>query len=144
MPLLVNTPEPRLEVPSRNDGCQYCGRTSQRGSRAPGNRSASCGPPSREQIEALIASAQAPEAAAIVMLAASFGLRRGELYALRRDALDVAAGPVHVVAANDRGVITPTETAAGERLVPSSAAPGSFCSSRRRGRAGAVRTILCS
>lgn len=75
-------------------------------------------PPSREQVEALIAAARTPEAAAIFTLAASLGLRRGELYALRWDAVDFAAGLVRVVASNDRGVITSTKTAAGERVVP--------------------------
>lgn len=75
-------------------------------------------PPSREQVEALIAAARTPEAAAIFTLAASLGLRRGELYALRWNAVDFAAGVVRVIAANDRGVITPTKTAAGDRIVP--------------------------
>ena len=75
-------------------------------------------PPSREQVEALIAAARTPEAAAILTLAASLGLRRGEVYALRWDAVDFGAGLVRVVASNDRGVITSTKTAAGERTVP--------------------------
>jgi integrase len=75
-------------------------------------------PPSREQVEALIAGARTPESAAIFTLAASLGLRRGELYALRWNAVDFAAGLVRVVTSNDRGVITATKTAAGERVVP--------------------------
>jgi integrase len=75
-------------------------------------------PPSKEQVQTLIVGARTPEAAAIFTLAASLGLRRGELYALRWEAVDFAAGLVHVVASNDRGVITPTKTAAGERVVP--------------------------
>jgi integrase len=75
-------------------------------------------PPSRVQVEALIAAARTPEAAAVFTLAASLGLRRGELFALRWYAVDFAAGLVRVVASNDRGVLTPTKTTAGERLVP--------------------------
>jgi integrase len=75
-------------------------------------------PPSREQVEALIASARTPEVSALFTLAASLGLRRGELFALRWDAVDFAAGLVRVIVSNDRGVITPTKTAAGERIVP--------------------------
>src|SRR5215207_1074470 len=75
-------------------------------------------PPSQEQVQTLIAGARTPEAAAIFTLAASLGLRRGELYALCWDTIDFAAGLVRVTASNDRGVITATKTAAGERVVP--------------------------
>jgi integrase len=75
-------------------------------------------PPSREQVEALIEGARTPEAAAVFTLAASLGLRRGELYALRWERVDFDAGLVRVVSSNDRGVITSTKTAAGERVVP--------------------------
>jgi integrase len=75
-------------------------------------------PPSHVQVEALIAGARTPEAAAVFTLAASLGLRRGELFALIWDGVDFAAGVVRVVASNDRGVITHTKTTAGERLVP--------------------------
>lgn len=75
-------------------------------------------PPSREQVQALIGGARTHEAAAIFTLAASLGLRRGELYALRWDTADFAASLVRVRASNDRGVIASTKTAAGERVVP--------------------------
>jgi integrase len=101
-------------------------------------------PPSKEQVQALIAGARTPEAAAIFTLAASLGLRRGELYALRWEAVDFAAGLVHVAASNDRGVITLTKTAAGGRVVPMFGSAASSSSSKRRGRLGAARTILSS
>lgn len=75
-------------------------------------------PPSQDQVEALIAAARTPEAAAVFTLAASLGLRRGELFALCWENVDFRQGLVRVAASNDRGEIVSTKTSSAERLVP--------------------------
>jgi integrase len=54
-----------------------------------------------------------------ILLAATAGLRRGEIFALRWDDVDFDARTIRVHASNHgAGLITETKTAAGERLVP--------------------------
>jgi integrase len=75
-------------------------------------------PPSREQVEALVAHAR-PDARDVLLVAASLGLRRGELLALRWADVDFEQRLVRVHATNDAGTVSETtKTEAGERSVP--------------------------
>jgi excisionase family DNA binding protein len=75
-------------------------------------------PPSREQVEKLMHMAR-PEARDVLLVAASLGLRRGELLALRWGDVDFEARLVRVHATNDAGTVAETtKTEAGERSVP--------------------------
>jgi integrase len=75
-------------------------------------------PPSSADVEALVAAARNPEMAALFTVAAALGLRRGEIFALRWEGLDFDSNLVRVGASNDKGTLTQTKTAAGERTVP--------------------------
>lgn len=74
-------------------------------------------PPTREQVEAVIAVCDT-DAAGPIRLAAASGLRRGEVFALRWGDVDFERLLIHVRGSNHNGTITPTKTEAGERLVP--------------------------
>jgi integrase len=75
-------------------------------------------PPSREHVERLVRAAR-PEARDVLLVAASLGLRRGELLALRWADVDFEARLVRVHATNDAGLVSETtKTEAGERSVP--------------------------
>jgi integrase len=73
--------------------------------------------PTREQVEAVIAAAT-PDGHGPIVLAATSGLRRGEVFALRWADIDFEERLIRVRASNHDGVISPPKTAAGERLVP--------------------------
>lgn len=73
-------------------------------------------PPTMAQVAALLIHARTPEARAVFALAASLGLRRGELFALTWSC--VGKDTVRVEASNDDGTITRTKTDAGRRDVP--------------------------
>lgn len=75
-------------------------------------------PPPREHVEATIAAA-GDDCRDALTLAASLGLRRGELFALRWKDIDREANVIRVRASNHAGVIEEqTKTKAGDRLVP--------------------------
>ncbi len=74
-------------------------------------------PPSRAQVEAVIAAATA-ETARVITLAATSGLRRGEIFALRWADVDFEARTLRVGASNHAGTINEPKTQAGTRLVP--------------------------
>lgn len=73
--------------------------------------------PTREQVDAVIAAASDAGRGPII-LAATSGLRRGEIFALRWKDIDFETRLIRVRASNPDGTITQTKTAAGERLVP--------------------------
>lgn len=73
--------------------------------------------PTREQVDAVISAADLPARGPIVV-AATAGLRRGEVFALHWADLDFEQRLIRVRASNSDGAITRTKTAAGERLVP--------------------------
>jgi integrase len=75
--------------------------------------------PTPEQVDALIAAA-GPAARGPIILVATSGLRRGEVFALRWADLDFPRRLIRVHASNTNGTITKPKTAAGERLVPCS------------------------
>ena len=74
-------------------------------------------PPTREQVLAVLAAAD-DDAYGPIALAASTGLRRGELFGLRWCDVDFDNRLIHVRVANVDGVISKPKTKAGERLVP--------------------------
>lgn len=78
-------------------------------------RSIQC--PTRAQVDALIAVAP-PAARGPIVLAATSGLRRGEVFALRWNDIDFGKRLIRVRASNHEGTITRPKTVAGERLVP--------------------------
>jgi integrase len=73
--------------------------------------------PTTEQVEAVIAAAS-PAGRGPIMLAATSGLRRGEVFGLRWKDVDFEARLIHVRVANLDGVISKPKTKAGERIVP--------------------------
>jgi integrase len=73
--------------------------------------------PTREQLESVIAAA-APAIRGPIVVAATAGLRRGEVFALCWADLDFDQRLIRVRASNSDGTITKTKTSAGERLVP--------------------------
>jgi integrase len=75
-------------------------------------------PPTSTQVESVIAAAREDAQDALVV-AASLGLRRGELFALHWEDVDFEARLVRVHATNDRSkIVEATKTKAGERAVP--------------------------
>jgi integrase len=75
-------------------------------------------PPSREEVERLLAHTR-PEAVPALAVAAACGLRRGELFALRWADVDFEAGTIHVHASNYGAQVSETpKSEAGERFVP--------------------------
>ena len=75
-------------------------------------------PPTPQQVRAVLQSAS-PSARPPILLAATAGLRRGEVFALRWDDLDFEGQTIRVRETNHGGgVITATKTSAGQRLVP--------------------------
>jgi integrase len=73
--------------------------------------------PTPEQVEAVVAAAS-PAARGPILLAATSGLRRGEVFGLHWQDVDFEARLIRVRCANLDGVICKPKTAAGERLVP--------------------------
>jgi integrase len=73
--------------------------------------------PSQEQVVAVIAAAT-PAVRGPIVVAATAGLRRGEVFALRWSDLDCDQRLIRVRSSNSDGTITRTKTNAGERLVP--------------------------
>ena len=73
--------------------------------------------PSRDQVDAVIALADVT-ARGPILVAATAGLRRGEVFALTWADVDFEKRLIRVRASNCDGTITRTKTAAGERLVP--------------------------
>jgi len=73
--------------------------------------------PTREQVDTVIAAAGAAARGPIIVAATS-GLRRGEVFALRWADIDFERRLIRVHASNSKGAITMPKTAAGERLVP--------------------------
>lgn len=74
-------------------------------------------PPTRAQVEAVIEAAN-ESAKRPITLAATAGLRRGEVFALRWQDVDFEGRTIRVQGTNHRGTITAPKTTAGERLVP--------------------------
>ena len=74
-------------------------------------------PPSRAQVDSVIAAAS-PAARGPLLLAASSGLRRGEVFGLRWEDVDFERRLICVRSSNQDGEIVAPKTAAGERLVP--------------------------
>jgi integrase len=74
-------------------------------------------PPTREQVDALLAVAS-DEVSGPVLVAATSGLRRGEVFGLRWEDVDFERRLIHVRSSNQDGEIVRPKTAAGERLVP--------------------------
>ena len=74
-------------------------------------------PPTREQVEVVLAVASSA-AYGPIALAATSGLRRGEVFALRWADVDFERNLIHVRHSNTDGVIGRTKTTSGERVVP--------------------------
>lgn len=76
-------------------------------------------PPTRAQVDKIIAKAK-PEARDAIIVAAATGARRGELFALRWADVDFDSNVIHVHAQNYGGEVTEddTKTDAGERDLP--------------------------
>ena len=74
--------------------------------------------PTREQVDAVIDAAVGTAAHGPIVLAATSGLRRGEVFALRWVDIDFDNRLIRVRASNTDRVITRPKTAAGDRLVP--------------------------
>jgi len=73
--------------------------------------------PTREQVDAVIAAAT-PSARGPLLVAATSGLRRGEVFGLRWNDIDFERRLIRVRSSNQDGEIVRPKTAAGERLVP--------------------------
>jgi integrase len=73
--------------------------------------------PTREQVDAVIAAASETVRGPL-LVAATSGLRRGEVFGLRWDDLDFDRRLIRVRSSNQDGQIVRPKTAAGERLVP--------------------------
>jgi integrase len=75
-------------------------------------------PPSTAVVAAVLEAARAP-ARRVMILAATAGLRRGEIFALRWRDIDTEGRTIRIRETNHgAGLITPAKTAAGERMVP--------------------------
>jgi integrase len=74
-------------------------------------------PPSRDQVEAVLAVA-GPSTRAPILVAATSGLRRGEVFGLQWADIDFERRLIRVRSSNQDGEILRPKTAAGERLVP--------------------------
>jgi len=74
-------------------------------------------PPTREQVEAVLAAAT-PSARGPILVAAASGLRRGEVFGLRWNDVDFDRRLIRVRSSNQDGEIVRPKTKAGERLVP--------------------------
>ena len=74
-------------------------------------------PPTREQVESVLAVA-APDARGPILVAASSGLRRGEVFGLRWNDIDFERRLIRVSSSDQDGEIVRPKTKAGERLVP--------------------------
>jgi integrase len=83
----------------------------------PGRKPKQIRPPTVDEVSALL-SAASPGARRPIILAAACGLRRGEVFGLIWDDVDLDQRLVHVRRSNRDGVLGPTKTDAGERLVP--------------------------
>ena len=92
------------------------------------------------ELVAKVLEAASPRFRAIVLLAASSGLRCGELYALRWSDLSDDARTLTVSHSNNRGVLTDTKTEAGERVVPVFETARRLCSSTGSGQVSCNRT----
>ncbi len=75
------------------------------------------GSPTREQVDAVIEAAPV-SARGPLLVAATSGLRRGEVFGLRWDDVDFDQRLIRVRSSNQDGEIVRPKTAAGERLVP--------------------------
>jgi integrase len=76
-------------------------------------------PPTRDQVDAIVANAKREDAREAIRFAAATGLRRGELFALTWGDVDFDARTIHVHASNYAGKISDgTKTDAGDRHVP--------------------------
>lgn len=73
--------------------------------------------PTRAQVEAVLAVSP-PTARGPLLVAATSGLRRGEVFGLRWDDIDFERRLIRVRSSNQDGEIVRPKTAAGERLVP--------------------------
>jgi integrase len=88
------------------------------GVRIPQGNKRKLAPPSRDEVERLLAHAR-PDAVPVLTLAATCGLRRGEIFALRWADVDFEAGTIHVHASNYGAQVSETtKSEAGERFVP--------------------------
>jgi len=88
------------------------------GIRPAGRQAKRVQPPPPVRVRAVL-DAASERARLPILLAATAGLRRGEIFALRWADVDFDARTIRVRASNHgAGLITETKTAAGERLVP--------------------------
>jgi integrase len=74
-------------------------------------------PPTRAQLDAVVAVGS-PAVRGPILLAASSGLRRGEVFGLRWEDVDFERRLIHVRTSNQDGTLCRPKTKAGERLVP--------------------------
>jgi integrase len=87
------------------------------GIKRPGRKAKQIQPPTPAEVQHLLTKAD-PAARRPITLAASCGLRRGEIFGLQWADIDFEQRLIRVRRSNRDGVLGPTKTEAGERLVP--------------------------
>jgi integrase len=100
-------------------------------------------PPTREQVDTIIAKTR-PEARDAIVIAAATGVRRGELFALRWTDVDFESSVIHVHAQNFAGLVTEGTKSGRSRDVPLFQSTAICSWNGRRGCATRAPTISCS